>query len=59
MTLNMLQPSQINSKLSAYNQVWGNFDYNKTPLAPPGCKVVVHKSVEQFDLFGKHEKIGF
>ena len=27
-TLNMLWPSRINPKLSAYNQIWGNFDYN-------------------------------
>jgi hypothetical protein len=43
MTLNMCRPSRINPKLSAYQQVWGNFDFNKTPLAPPGCKVVVHE----------------
>ena len=30
MALNMCQPSQINPKLSAYQQV--NFDFNKTPL---------------------------
>jgi hypothetical protein len=43
MTLNMCRPSRINRKLSAYQQVWGNFDFNKTPLAPPGYKVVVHE----------------
>ena len=42
MTLNMCRPSRINRKLSAYQQVWGNFDFNKRPLAPPGYKVVVH-----------------
>ena len=35
MTLNMCQPFHINWKLSAHQQVWGNFDFNKTPLAPP------------------------
>jgi hypothetical protein len=43
MTLNMCRPSRINPKLSAYQQVCRNFDFNKTPLAPPGCKVVVHE----------------
>ena len=32
----MIQQSRINPKFSAYNQVWGNFNFNKTPLAPPG-----------------------
>jgi hypothetical protein len=43
MTLNMCRPPRINPRLSAYQQVWGNFDFNKSPLAPPGCKVVVHE----------------
>ena len=34
-TLCMLHPSTINPLLSAYNQLWGNFDFNTTPLAPP------------------------
>ena len=55
----MLRPSRINPKLSAYNQVWGNFDYNKTPLAPPRCKVVVHESAEKRDSIGYHGKEGF
>ena len=54
-----LQLSRINPKLSAYNQVWGTFDFNKTSLAPPGCKVVVHESAVQRDSFGKHGKIGY
>ena len=34
-TLNLLRPSRINPKLSAYEILNGVFDYNKTPLAPP------------------------
>ena len=43
MTLNMLQRSRINPKLSAYTQIFGLFDYNKTPLAPLGTKAFVHE----------------
>ena len=32
--------------MSAYCQVWGNFDYNKTPLAPLGTKLLVHLKTE-------------
>jgi hypothetical protein len=35
-------PSRINPAISAYTQVKGTFDFNKTPLAPAGCKVIVH-----------------
>ena len=35
-TLNLMRPSRINPKLSAYELLNGIFDYNKTPLAPPG-----------------------
>jgi hypothetical protein len=47
LTLNMLQPSRINPKLSAYNQVFGNFDFNATPLAPMGTKVIVYERKKQ------------
>ena len=43
MTLNMLRSSRINPKLSAYALLFGEFDYNKTPLVPPGTKVLAHK----------------
>jgi hypothetical protein len=41
-TLNIMRPSRINPAISAYTQVKGTFDFNKTPLAPAGCKVIVH-----------------
>ena len=34
MKLNMMRPSMLNPKLSAYAQLHGAFDYNKTPPAP-------------------------
>ena len=42
-TLNLLRASRMNPKLSAYAQIEGEFDYNRTPLAPPGIKVIVHE----------------
>jgi hypothetical protein len=43
MTLNMLRHSRLNPRLSAYTQLEGNFDFNHTPLAPPGTKVIIHE----------------
>ena len=42
LTLNFLQPSRINPSLLAQAQLHGQFDYNATPIAPPGTKVIVH-----------------
>ena len=42
MTLNLLRASRINPKLSAFAHLFGMFDYNKTPIVPPGTKIVAH-----------------
>ena len=36
LTLNLLRQSRMNPKLSGYAQLHGEFNYNSTPLAPPG-----------------------
>ena len=46
-TINLLQGSRINPKLSAYAQANGKFDYNRTPIAPPGTRVIIHKKTDQ------------
>jgi hypothetical protein len=38
LTLNLLRPSRRNPRVSAYTMLEGNFDFNKTPLAPPWHK---------------------
>lgn len=43
LSLNLLQTARVNLKLSAYTYLFGNFDFNKSPLAPPGTKVLIHK----------------
>ena len=43
LSLNLLRKSRINPLLSAYAQLEGAFDFNKTPLAPVGTKVIIHK----------------
>ena len=59
MTLNMLRRSRINPKLSAHTQIFGVFDYNRTPLAPIGTRTVVHARPEQRKTFGDHGVIGW
>lgn len=42
-TLNLLRSARNNPSLSAYAYLRGQYDYNATPMAPPGTKVVVHE----------------
>jgi hypothetical protein len=53
-TLNLLRPSIRNPKISAYTILEGTFDYNKTPLAPPGTKVIIHKKPLQRKTWDPH-----
>ena len=44
LTLNLLRPSRLNPKLSAYALLEGAFVFTRTPLAPPGTCVIVHEN---------------
>jgi hypothetical protein len=44
LTLNLLRASRINPRLSAQAQIHGAFDFNRTPLAPPGTRVMIHET---------------
>ena len=54
LTLNLLRPSQLNPKLSAYAQLEGAFDFTCTPLAPPGTRVIVHEKPTQRRTWAPH-----
>ena len=47
LTLNLLRASRLNPKLSAWAYLFGEFNYMKTPLAPPGTKCLVHLKPNQ------------
>jgi hypothetical protein len=59
LTLNLLRSSRIHASLSAYASLFGNFDFNRTPLAPPGTKIVAHTSSEARTPYGEHGKVGW
>ncbi len=42
MTVNLLRQATINPKISSWEYFNGLFDFNKTPLAPVGCRVLIH-----------------
>jgi hypothetical protein len=43
MTMNMLRQCTINPAHSAYSYIYGPYDFNAHPLAPLGCRAIVHQ----------------
>jgi hypothetical protein len=60
-SLNLLHQSQINPRLSAYAQVHGNFDFNRTPpMAPtPGTKCISHVKPDKCKSWDLHGDLGW
>jgi len=42
LTLNLLRQARTNPNHSAYSYINGEFNFNRTPLAPPGIQTVIH-----------------
>ena len=59
LTHNLLRPSQIQPNLSAHQLIHGNFDYNKFPLAPAGCKVIAYETPNVRPTWADHGVEGF
>ena len=38
--------SRINPQLSLYAQLWGSFNYDKTPIVPMSTKLLLHEQPE-------------
>jgi hypothetical protein len=49
-----LRQSRINQKLSAYAQLFGILDYNRTPIAPPGCEIIAFQPPGLRPSYGFH-----
>jgi hypothetical protein len=43
-TLNILRTSRINPKLSAATHIYGQYDFNRAPMAPQGTRVIAHET---------------
>ena len=54
LTLNLLPGSRMNPKLSAWEQIEGRYNFNATPIAPPGTKCLVHVKNEQRKTWDPH-----
>ena len=59
LTLNLLRSSRLNPKLSAWAFLFGEFDYMKTPLTPPGIKCLVHTKISQRPTWSPNSEVGW
>jgi hypothetical protein len=58
-TINLLRASRVNPKLSAYSQLFGPFDFNRTPLGPPGTRVLIHELPSARGTWSPHAVHGY
>jgi hypothetical protein len=59
LTLNLLQQLALNRWMSAWEFFQGPFDFNKTPLGPVGCCVLIHAKPATRCLWDFRAKEGF
>ena len=59
MTLNMLRTARSNNEISAYEALEGKFDYNKTPIAPPGTKALIYEAATRRKTWAPHAVNGW
>ena len=58
-TLNLLRGSRINPKVSAWAYLNGTFDFNRTPIAPPGIRVLIHEKSDKRTSWSPHALDGW
>ena len=59
LTLNLLRQSNATPSVSAYAHLFGNFDYNRMPLAPMGCAVQIHEDADKRGSWSPHTVDGW
>jgi hypothetical protein len=58
-TLNMLRTSRINPKLSAATHIYGQYDFNRAPMAPPGTRIIAHETLNRRQTWAPHGQDGW
>jgi hypothetical protein len=58
-TLNMLRISRINTKLSASTHIYGQYDYNRATMAPPGTRIIAHETPTRRRTWAPHGQDGW
>ena len=58
-TINLMRGSRINPKHSAWSQLFGPYNFNKEPFAPPGIRVQVHVKPDKRPTWAPHSDDGW
>jgi hypothetical protein len=59
MTLKMLRTSRINPKLSAATHIFGQYDFNRAQMAPPGTRIIAHETPSRRRTWAPHGQYGW
>jgi hypothetical protein len=55
----MLRTSRINPKLLAATHIFGQYDFNRAPMAPPGTRIIAHETPERRRTWAPHGQDGW
>jgi hypothetical protein len=58
-TLNVLRTSRINPKLSAATHIFGQYDFNRALMAPPGTRINAHETPGRRRTWDPHGQDGW
>ena len=58
-TLNLLRPSRFNPRLLAYEELSGELDFSRIPMAPPGTTTLVHDKPHNRGTWSPHGHKGW
>jgi hypothetical protein len=58
-TLNMLRTSRINPKISAATHIFGQYDFNRSPMAPPVIRIIAHETPSRRRTWAPHGQDGW
>jgi hypothetical protein len=59
MTLNMLRTSRLNPKPLAAKNIFGQYDFNRAPLASPGKRILAHEKPGRKRTWAPHGQDGW
>jgi hypothetical protein len=58
-TLNILRTSRINPNLPAATHLFGQYDFNRAPMAPPGTRTIAHETPGRRRTWAPHGQDGW
>lgn len=58
-TLNLLRTPRLHPQLSTYHSLCRNFNFQKTPLAPPGIKAITGNNAATRESWAPHGKLAY